>query len=392
MRSTETFANLEPSSPTIKDWDAFVLGAGKLHVFQTAGWAEVKRRMGWRVHRVSVHRDGFKVGLLILERDFPKIGYRFFYAPRGPVMGAGCTAADVDELFQKVAVLARERRAVFLKIDPDIPRVGMGWPLDPAGVFPELVKNAEGSDWITGNLLRNGFRKAPEGGGFSGVQPRLVFRLDISQSEEEILRGMEQKTRYNIRLAEKKGVVIRAVETRSDIEIFYKILVETAQRDGFLIRPVKYFLDMVECLGGGPSSGIGAQIFLAEREGKPIAGALALRAGPIAWYAYGASANTDRHFMPNHLMQWTLIRWAKSLGCSLYDFRAVPSNPKPEDPLYGLYRFKKGFGAQLTEFVGEYDRVYIPWLYCLWVHGWPLFKKIRRKLLLRPSPRRGESE
>lgn len=384
----------DPTHPQLSnsEWDVAVLGARKLHVFQTSGWAEVKRRMGWRAHRVVVQRDGFRVGIQILERDFPKIGYRFFYAPRGPVMGAGCTAEDLNELFRKVEVLARERKAVFLKIDPDIPRSGLGLPSDPLPVFSDLVGENRGADWITDHLVRNKFRKAPEGGGFSGVQPRLVFRLDISKSEEELLQGMEQKTRYNIRLAEKKGVTIRVAEKVQDKETFYRILVETARRDGFLIRPLKYFMDMTECLGEAPSPGVGAQIFLAEREGKPIAGALALRAGPMAWYAYGASANTDRQYMPNHLMQWTLIRWAKSRGCSLYDFRAVPSNPKPEDPLYGLYRFKKGFGAQLTEFVGEYDRVYVPWLYRLWVHGWPLFKKIRRKILLRPSSRQGEPD
>jgi len=345
----------------VENWDLSTAGAAKHHVFQTAGWSFIKLPTGWRALRIAVNRAGvFRAGIQMLERDFPKIGYRFFYSPRGPVLSAEWAAEDIDELFSRVERVARERRVVFLKIDPDV---------------------SKGDDWITESLVRNRFRQAPETGGFSGVQPRWVFRLDISKSEDDILKGMDQKTRYNIRLAERKGVTIRPIEASEEIETFYRILVDTARRDGFLIRPVVYFQDIQKYLATRGQ----AKFFLAESEGKPIAGALALTHGKTAWYAYGASANTDRHYMPNHLMQWTMIRWAKSLGCTLYDFRAVPSNPKPEDPLYGLYRFKKGFGAELTEFVGEYDRVYVPWVYVLWVRAWPIFKKIRRAILLRPS-------
>lgn len=339
----------------------FERGHAKAHPFQTATWGEVKRRMGWRPQVLEVRREGaLRVALLILEKDFPKIGYRFFYAPRGPILEEGWTAADLDALFQKTESLARERRAVFLKMDPDVPA--------PA---PLLVDD----------LARNGFRPAPSFGSLSGVQPRCVFRLDIRSTEEMLLAGMDQKTRYNIRLAEKKGVVIRPISERSDMETFYRLLQETATRDKFLIRPLKYFLDIQEQFE--PTGN--ARFFLGEHQGVPIAGALAMKNGPLCLYVYGASANTGRQYMPNHLMQWTLIRWAKAQGCAVYDFRAVPSHPDPSDPLYGLYRFKKGFGGAFTEFVGEYDRVYVPWMYHLWNYGWPLFKKIRRAVLLKPG-------
>jgi lipid II:glycine glycyltransferase (peptidoglycan interpeptide bridge formation enzyme) len=310
-------------------------------------------------------REGaWRAGLSILEHDFPKIGRRFLYAPRGPVVGAGWSAKDLEDLFSRVELWAKSRGAVFLKIDPDVPAA---------------------LDWITPILAKNDFTPAPESGGFSGVQPRCVFRLNIGKNEEELLRAMEQKTRYNIRVAEKKGVRIRPVTERADVETFYKILVETAQRDGFLIRPLKYFLDIAELLGTKGQ----AQYFLGEKDGQALAGALALTLGPVCWYAYGASSNEGRQHMPNHLMQWTLIQWAKSRGCQLYDFRAVPCDPTPDNPLYGLYRFKKGFGGELTRFVGEYDRVYSPWLYRLWTKGWPMFKKVRKKFLggaRKPAP------
>ncbi len=342
--------------------------AGKgVHPFQTAPWAEVKRRMGWSPHFLEVRRDGEpRAALRILEKDFPKIGYRFFYAPRGPILEAEWTDADLDELFQRAETLARERRAVFLKIDPDV---------------------SVNDDRIAPALTRNGFRLSPSVGSLSGVQPRCVFRLDLRPTEEALLAGMDQKARYNIRLAEKKGVTVRAVSERKDVETFFRLLQETALRDKFLIRPLRYLLDIQEWFEPRGD----AQFFLAEREGEAIAGALALKHGPLCLYAYGASANTGRQYMPNHLLQWTMIRWAKAQGCSVYDFRGVPSDPRPDDPLFGLYRFKKGFGGTFTEFVGEYDKVYVPWLYRLWVHSWPLFKKAR-SFFLKPHLRSASPE
>jgi lipid II:glycine glycyltransferase (peptidoglycan interpeptide bridge formation enzyme) len=373
-----------PDSPTADRWL-------KNHVFQTEAWAQLKSRSGWRAHRVTVARDGVhQAEVSVLERDLPRTGFRFFYAPRGPRVAETGRPEDVAELFRRVERLARERRAVFLKIDPDVPVSGLG-----AGDVVHFPREGASSDWITPCLCAAGFRPAPETGGFSGVQPRVVFRLRIDKTEAELLAGMDQKTRYNIRLAERRGVRIRPVSSRADIETFHRILLETGRRDGFLIRPLRYFLDIQETLA--PTGH--AQFFLAERDevprdDVPLAGALALAEGTTAWYAYGASANHGREHMPNHLMQWTLIRWARARGCALYDFRAVPSRAEPGDPLYGLYRFKKGFGATLTEFVGEYDRVYIPWAYTIWVKGWPLFKKARKALLtfLRRRPTEGAAE
>lgn len=336
-------------------WDNFVAGSLKPHILQSWGWGELKSKTGWRPHRLVVARDGqWRAGISVMERDFPVIGRRFFYASRGPIVAEGWNEGDLAELFRQLEILAASRKAIFLKIDPDV--------------------EAE-SDWLSPHIKKAGFVPAPAGGGFSGIQPQCVFRLDISGSEEDILKNMDQKTRYNIRVAEKKGVTIRPIESKQDLETFYRILVETAKRDGFLIRSVRYFTDMADCMRGN------IQYFLAEADGTAIAGSLALTIGPMAWYTYGASSNEHRNLMPNHLMQWTLIRWAKSKACRVYDFRAVPSDITPEHPLYGLYRFKKGFGGKLTTFIGEFDRVYSPTIYNAWVRGWPLYKKIRKILL-----------
>jgi peptidoglycan pentaglycine glycine transferase (the first glycine) len=330
-------------------WDDFVASSEKPHIMQSWAWGELKSATGWRPYRVRLGN----AGLSLLERDFPKIGRRFFYACRGPVVASGWKPEELSALFSAVGGLAARRSAAFLKIDPDVPK---------------------SSDWITPVLDGAGFRKAPASGGFAGVQPACVFRLDISRAADELLAAMDQKTRYNIRLAEKKGVSIRPVREKPDLDAFYKVLVETAERDGFMIRSSKYFHDMQALLGRRGQ----CQFFLAEREGAVLGGALAVKMGPVCWYLYGASSNEGREYMPNHLMQWTLIRWAKAQGCRLYDFRAVPCDVTPDHPLHGLYRFKKGFGGALTEFVGEYDLVYSPALYAFWTRGWPVFKRVRK--------------
>jgi len=133
-----------------------------------------------------------------------------------------------------------------------------------------------------------------------------------------------------------------------------------------------------------------AQLFLASYHGEAIAGALAFIMGDKAWYLYGASSNRHRNLMPNHLLQWTMILWAKERGCRSYDFRGVSGDLNPDNPLYGLYRFKKGFEGTLTEFIGEYDRVYSPFLYWLWRKVYPLYAQGFRNLLL--GRKRGEGK
>ncbi|HRY28763.1 MAG TPA: peptidoglycan bridge formation glycyltransferase FemA/FemB family protein [Elusimicrobiota bacterium] len=348
-------------------WDRFVSGSEKPHIMQSWAWAELKAKSGWRPHRLLIERrGGARVGVSVLERDFPKIGRRFFYAPRGPVVATGWRPEDLEQLFLELAGLAKNRRAVFLKMDPDV---------------------SLEQDWISSDLRGAGFVPATGGGGFAGVQPRCVFRLKIGASEEELLKNMDQKTRYNIRLAGKKGVTVRPVSDRAEIETFHRILIETGQRDGFMVRPLRYFNDIQDLMGPRGQ----AQYFLAELGGKALAGALALRFGPVCWYAYGASSNEGRQHMPNHLMQWTMIRWAKSQGCGLYDFRAVPDDPNPQNPLYGLYRFKKGFGGDLVRFVGEFDKVYSPWWYRMWAYGWPVYKSVR-KFMRGPARKAGRNE
>jgi len=311
-------------------------------LLQSFEWGDLKSHSGWKPVRVIAERHGEIVAAAsLLARAIPKVGRCIMYAPRGPVLDT----RDTDLVNAFAAYLkqtARERGAILLKIDPPVP--------------------AEDTE-SEANLRRAGFTPiAAEG--FGGTQPRAVMQLDLDKSLDELLASFKPKWRYNIRLAEKKGVTVDMDCPRSELPVFYELLKETCKRDGFLVRGLRYFEDMWDCLV--PAGFM--RLVLTYYEGKAIAGAIAYLFGDKAMYTYGASSNEHRNVMPNHLMQWTMIRWAKESGCKWYDFRGV--SPKKEadesDHLQGLNRFKEGFSPRFVEYIGEYDMVLSPGLYWLW--------------------------
>jgi lipid II:glycine glycyltransferase (peptidoglycan interpeptide bridge formation enzyme) len=216
------------------------------------------------------------------------------------------------------------------------------------------------------------------GGGFGGVQPKAVMVLDLDGDLDKIFGGFKSKWRYNIRLADRKGVSIREAG-RDDLASFYDLLVETARRDGFFIRGRSYFETLWDVLH--PSGMLVA--FLAELAGRPIAGILLLVMGDRATYTYGASSNEHRNVMPNHMLQWHGIRWAKERGCRVYDFRGVSpvrSGNPVEPSIAGLNRFKEGFGARYVEYAGEFDLPLRAGWYRFWRAAAPPAMALRRRL------------
>lgn len=321
-------------------FNSFICSHPKGHSMQVWEWGDIKGRTGWKPWRLVLESEGEIVAAAtILERRLPLLGVPIFYSPRGPVVDMH-DEEKFDAVLEAVRELAQKRKAILLKIDPDIP---------------------SSDSKLKAYLVSRKFRLQDKGKNFEGVQPKYVFRLDITPDEETLLANMHQKTRYNIRLAGKKGVQIRK-GTREDLPEFYKVLKETTERDNFLVRSYSYFEDLYDTL---VPAGF-AQLFVAEYNGKMIAGTLAFIAGQKAWYIYGASSNSHRNVMPNHLIQWEMIRWAKANGCTLYDFRGVSGDLSEDNPLYGLYKFKKGFNGEFTEFIGEWDYVYRPFMYYLW--------------------------
>jgi len=338
-----------------KRFDTFISNHPKGHFLQSYSWGEVKAATGWQPLRLVVEVGGNIIAAAsLLKRRLPYIGKSILYAPRGPVVDFHDQVL-FDAVLAAISKVAREQGAILLKIDPDIP----------------------GTDKTVEQLLRDrGFRLAARGAGFDGVQPRCVFRLDITPPLEELLARMHSKTRYNIRLAEKKGVTVKSNCTLNDLPVFYELLKETTIRDRFLVRSYSYFATMWrEMVERGY-----AKLFLAYYQGQAVAGTLAFIMGDKAWYLYGASSNSYRNVMPNYLLQWTMIQWAKEQGCTIYDFRGVPGDLDENNPLYGLYRFKKGFNGVFTEFIGEYDLAYSPFYYWLWHMALPVYSRGFRRL------------
>ena len=201
------------------------------------------------------------------------------------------------------------------------------------------------------------------------IQPRYVFRLDTKdKTEDEIFKNFHSKTRYNIRLATKKGVTIKD-GTKEDLKDFHKIMVTTGIRDGFITRPLQYFERMYDCLG--PEH---MKILMAYYEGKPISGVIPIMYGNKTWYLYGASSNEHRNLMPNYLLQWEMIKIAISRKSDIYDLRGVPGIA---DNSNGLFRFKKGFGAEYTEFIGEVYIPFKPLTYKMYKISEKIFRNVR---------------
>lgn len=331
-------------------YNRFVSTHPKGHFLQTWEWGQVKAFTGWEpIYLVLEEKQAIVASLLLLKRRLPLPGVNrsIFYSPRGPV-------ADVhdpellNQLFAAAREVVKKEGGIFLKIDPDV--------------------KASDRQFIS-YLENSGFKRSTSSEGFDGVQPTFVFRLDITPDEEQLMASFHQKWRYNIRLAERKGVTVREAKDKEDLKLFYRVLQETAKRDRFLIRGYEYFEKIWDYMV--PDL---ARYFLVEYEGQVIAGSLAMILGEKAWYLYGASSNKHRNVMPNYLMQWHMIKWAKANGCTLYDFRGVPGDLDENNPLYGLYRFKKGFNGEFTEFVGEWDAVYSPSYYWLWTKALPMYR------------------
>ncbi|MFY9585836.1 MAG: peptidoglycan bridge formation glycyltransferase FemA/FemB family protein, partial [Actinomycetota bacterium] len=255
-------------------YNAFIASSPLADILQAWEWGEVKRRSGWAPRRFLVEDDAGRVvgATQVLGRRPVRGTPMLLYTPRGPVV-EGFVEAPLRALIDEIR--ARAGDAFVLKADPAI---------------------EVGSDEVRA-LESVGLKLAPEAG-FGGVQPKAVMVLDIASDEEKLLAGFHSKWRYNVRLAERKGVTVSQVD-RTELPEFYDLLVETARRDRFLIRGRAYFETLFDAL---EPSGLIA-MFLARFEGKAIAGALCMGFGPRLTYVYGASSNEHRKVMPNHLMQ-----------------------------------------------------------------------------------------
>jgi peptidoglycan pentaglycine glycine transferase (the first glycine) len=317
---------------TAPAWEDYLREHTYAHILQTIAWGEFKCAFGWDVVRI-ITTNG--IGAQILFRRLPGM-MTIAYLPKGPI-GGNPAAIDweLSGLWYELDEVCRRHRAIVLKVEPD------NWDED----FPSPP---------------HGFVNS-----FQTIQPRRTLVVDLSGGEQAVLSGMKQKTRYNIRLAQKKGLSARI---SSDIESFSNLMCLTGKRDAFGVHTLAYYQQVYKRFHEKGE----CELLVVEHQGQLLAAIMVFARGRRAWYFYGASSNEHRELMPTYLVQWEAICWALQRGCLEYDLWGVPDYDEEileqqfterNDGLWGVYRFKRGFGGELRRSVGVWDRIYNPILY-----------------------------
>ena len=318
---------------SLSDWNKFLENHPNAHLLQMGEWGELKKDFGWKPVRFVLDRE---TGAQILFRRLP-LGLTLGYMPK-PVFSGQWTVVS-EQFWKEVDSICKKNHAVFLKIEPDV------W----ADEF---------------NLQRATFKPSNH-----NIQPPRTITIDIKDNEETILAKMKPKCRYNIRLAEKKGITVRAW---NDIQSFHEMMTVTGGRDNFGVHSKEYYQRAYELFRQKGT----CELLVAEYEGKPLASLMVFANGKRAWYVYGASNDQERNRMPTYLLQWEAIRWAKARGCEEYDLWGVPDENEEtleanfetrHDGLWGVYRFKRGFGGEVKRAAQAMDKVYNPLLYKLYL-------------------------
>lgn len=328
---------------TSEKWNDFIARSSQASFLQSWQWGEMQRTLSvpfWRLVVGSSEQP--QAVALVLRRDLP-MGRSWLYIPRGPVCASSVPSAEAwQDLHAQLVTLAQEQRSLFVRVEPS-------WP-PSTDVF----------------LTQGGWRKAER-----EVQPRHTLVVDITQSEDALLASLHHKTRYNIRLAEKKGVVTRFSTAPADLEHFIALSQHVQGRSVFRYHPASYYQAMLKTLSEAGQ----LEVAIAEHEGQVLAAHILISFAGTTTYVHGASASLKRELMAPHLLQWQSIQRAKARGDRAYDFFGVaPVEGGADHPWAGITRFKEGFGGQRVSYVGAYDYVVEAALYS----GFNLARRLKR--------------
>jgi peptidoglycan pentaglycine glycine transferase (the first glycine) len=334
---------------TVEDraWDNWVASHRYGHLLQTDAWATLKSRFGWERQHVAVDEAGELVaGAQILYRWLPVDRpwgrlVSIAYVPKGPVVDWR-DSKRVHQVLAAITAAARRHRAIFVRIEPHLEE----------GELPT----------VPAMLSAAGFHPSRQ-----TIQPRRTILVDISGAEDQILMAMKQKTRYNMRLAARKDVVVREGNSE-DLAAFNRLMRATGERSDFGVHSAAYYETAYRLFA--PAGHLA--LLMAEYQEQPLAALMAFALGETAWYFYGASSDDERQRMPTYLLQWEAIRWARTKGCIEYDLWGVPDENEEtleadltshSEGLWGVYRFKRGFGGKVVRWVGAFDQVLMPPFY-----------------------------
>jgi len=325
---------------------------------QSSLWGRFKARFGWEATAFLVDwYQGTERPLLALSRRVAPF-LSMTYVPWGPELPAGFPddpALRAQAARELALALRPFLRSAFIRFDPVwFNSDGGGPPLLPVG----------------------GFRRAG-----ADIQPPDTVLVDLTPPLDDILAAMKPKCRYNIGLAQKRGVLVRETCEQGvpdGIELFYRLLKETALRDGIAVHSAEYYRALFEEALNGNSQAVPTQLrlYTAAHEGDELAAIVALFRGKQATYLYGASSNIKRNLMAPYALQWKAMQDAKAFGCAVYDLFGIPPDESPDHPMAGLYRFKTGFGGRIVHRPGSWDYPYKPVFYALFKNAESLRKKI----------------
>jgi peptidoglycan pentaglycine glycine transferase (the first glycine) len=320
---------------SLAEWNQYLVFHPHAHILQTGEWGELKEGFGWK----AVHLISGDAGVQILFRKLP-LGLTIAYIPKGPIFNGERSMVN-NGFWVEIDSICKKQHAIFCKIEID------SWDDGP---MPMLQ--------VSSSII------SPH-----NIQPPRTLIIDIKGTEEEILARMKQKTRYNIRLAEKKGVTVRAWNNVSE---FHNMMLITGERDNFGVHSMEYYRRAYELFHTVNMT----ELLVAEYDGKHLAALMVFACGKRAWYMYGASTDEERNRMPTYLLQWEAIKWARAKGTQEYDLWGVPDEDEPtleagfetrHDGLWGVYRFKRGFGGENKRAVQAVDRIYNPIFYKLYL-------------------------
>jgi len=325
-------------------------------------WGEFKSRFGWKtcafLIELSFGNNTEKFPLLTLSRRIA-LGLSLTYIPWGPEFPAFFPKEERETAAAQIAKNLKpflSRNTMFVRFEPPWENSVQGTKHTDEGIASEK------------RFLKAGFKKSTV-----TVQPPDTVIINLNNSSDEILAQMKPKWRYNILLAEKKGVKVKKSGIE-EIELFYSLLKETAIRDGIAVHSIEYYKTLFEICGNDNEK---LHLYTASHEEDLLAAIVVLLRGKNAVYLYGASSNNKRNLMAPYALQWKAMKDAKEAGCENYDLFGIPANEDPSHPMAGLYRFKTGFGGQIIHRAGTWDFPYRKFVFCLFSAA----EKIRKKIM-----------
>jgi lipid II:glycine glycyltransferase (peptidoglycan interpeptide bridge formation enzyme) len=317
------------------------------HIIQSFLWGDFRKKTGVSVKRVGLFKNNALISSYqITFHKIPKTNFTVGYLPKSNI--------PESQVLDFLHELGQKEKAIFIKIEPNIEK----------DTQTERVKEL---------LLHKNIVQSPR-----TIFAPNTFLLDLTKTEEELFSKMHPKTRYNIRLAQKHGIVVEEKDDEKSLEIFLKLQRETAKRQKFYIHPDFYYKKMWQTLK--PQKMV--HLLLASYKKELLVTWMLFRFKDTIYYPYGGSAEIYKNLMASNLVAWEAIGLGKKLGCKVFDFwGALGENPDPKDPWYGFHRFKAGYGGRLAEFVGTYDLVINPLLYQLFLFTdklrWIILRKLR---------------